>query len=100
MAVNLQYTEVMRELITQLLGELASIDVRLDLLEASSISSRVNAVDLLSDISDPHGVGDFVPKKTVSELGAVGNKYVLFGWSCVVEGNPGTFKECRFLTGN
>lgn len=55
--------------------------------------------------------GDFVRHSTPSEvspatptydqLGSVmTGKYVVFGWICVAGGAPGTWKECRFLTGN
>jgi len=35
-----------------------------------------------------------------SELGAAGAKYVIDGWKCVAGGTPGTWVQCRFLTGN
>jgi hypothetical protein len=44
--------------------------------------------------------GDFVPNSNVSELGTAGNKYVIDGWQCVVAGDPATFVQRRFLTGN
>jgi hypothetical protein len=43
--------------------------------------------------------GDFVRNSTPSELGTSGSKYVIFGWLCVSPGTPGTFVQCRFLTG-
>lgn len=43
--------------------------------------------------------GDFVRNSTPAELGAPGAKYVIFGWANTVSGSPGTFVECRFLTG-
>lgn len=44
--------------------------------------------------------GDFVRNSAPAELGAGGNKYVIYGWVCTVGGTPGTFVQCRFLTGN
>jgi hypothetical protein len=44
--------------------------------------------------------GDFVRNSTPSELGAALSKYVIYGWLCTVGGTPGTFVQCRFLTGN
>lgn len=44
--------------------------------------------------------GDFVKNSAPSELGAAASKYVIFGWLCVVGGTPGTWVQCRFLTGN
>lgn len=44
--------------------------------------------------------GDFVRNATPAELGSPGSKYVVHGWQCVVGGAPGTWVQCRFLTGN
>lgn len=44
--------------------------------------------------------GDFVRNSQPSELGSPGSKYVVFGWLCVAGGMPGTWVQCRFLTGN
>ena len=44
--------------------------------------------------------GDFVRNSTPTEQGTAGSKYVLLGWVSVAGGTPGTFKECRVLTGN
>lgn len=43
--------------------------------------------------------GDFVTNSDPSELGSAGSKYVVLGWVCVTSGAPGTWKECRALTG-
>lgn len=45
-------------------------------------------------------VGDFVRKTDPAEAGAGGSKYVIIGWICTVAGTPGTWLECRCLTGN
>ncbi len=47
-----------------------------------------------------YAVGDFVRNSTPSEAGTAGSKYVIIGWVCTVAGSPGTFVECRCLTGN
>lgn len=46
--------------------------------------------------------GDFIRNNAPAELGAGGNKYVIYGWVCVTGGPAGTFAfvQCRFLTGN
>lgn len=46
-----------------------------------------------------HKQGDFQRNSTPTELGSVGSKYVVFGWICTASGTPGTWKECRCLTG-
>lgn len=43
--------------------------------------------------------GDVIRNLTPTELGAPGAKYVVFQFICVAAGSPGTWKECRALTG-
>ncbi len=50
--------------------------------------------------SGPNQQGDFVRNSAPTELGSASSKYVIFGWVCVASGTPGTFVQCRFLTGN
>lgn len=45
-------------------------------------------------------VGDFIKNSSPSELGSASSKYVIIGWVCTVSGEPGTWLECRCLTGN
>lgn len=44
--------------------------------------------------------GDIINNITPSELGDIGSKYVIEGWLCISDGNPGTWVEKRALTGN
>lgn len=50
--------------------------------------------------TDTWAQGDFVLNATPSELGSAGSKYIIHGWQCVVSGTPGTWVQCRYLTGN
>lgn len=43
--------------------------------------------------------GDFVANSAPAELGTAGSRYVISGWICTTAGEPGTFVQCRFLTG-
>lgn len=43
--------------------------------------------------------GDFVRNSTPVVLGPGGSQYVIHGWQCVASGTPGTWAQCRFLTG-
>jgi hypothetical protein len=43
--------------------------------------------------------GDFIRNSAPVEAGTAGSKYVLTGWLCTVGGTPGTFVQCRALTG-
>lgn len=47
-----------------------------------------------------HAAGDFVKNSAPAEAGVALSKYVIHGWQCVSGGTPGTWVECRFLTGN
>jgi hypothetical protein len=44
--------------------------------------------------------GDFIRNATPLELGVASSKYIIHGWQCVLAGEPGTWVECRYLTGN
>ena len=48
----------------------------------------------------PHARGDFVRNSEPAELGVASSMYVVLGWVCVSGGTPGTWVECRCLTGN
>jgi hypothetical protein len=64
---------------------------------------RIAGADLVSTAAPTTGTfkqGDFVRNSTPTELGVVTAKYVIIGWICVTGGTPGTFYDCRVLTGN
>jgi hypothetical protein len=44
--------------------------------------------------------GDYIKNTAVSELGVALSKYVVLGWVCTASGTPGTWLQCRALTGN
>ena len=43
--------------------------------------------------------GDFVRNSAPTVLGSAGSQYTISGWRCVAPGTPGTFVQCRDLTG-
>jgi hypothetical protein len=64
---------------------------------------RVGAVTNATTAAPTTGTyaqGDFVRNSTPSELGAAASKYIIHGWQCTVSGTPGTWVQCRYLTGN
>lgn len=76
-----------------------------------SISAKVNAladgrltaIDNARTAAPTTGtwaIGDFVRNSAPAEAGAVGSKYIVFGWLCTVGGTPGTWLPFRVLTGN
>lgn len=46
-----------------------------------------------------HAAGDFLRNSAPAELGPAGSKYVIAGWICITAGTPGTWTQCRYLTG-
>lgn len=44
--------------------------------------------------------GDFIRHSAPVEAGAAGSMYVTLGFVCVAGGTPGTWRQCRVLTGN
>lgn len=44
--------------------------------------------------------GDYIKNSAPAEAGAASSKYVVLGWVCSVAGTPGTWLQCRVLTGN
>jgi hypothetical protein len=64
-----------------------------------AMSARHSA-QAMAPTTGKYAVGDFVPNSTPSELGTAGSKYIVHGWQCTVAGEPGTWVDCRFLTGN
>lgn len=75
------------------------IETQLNALSESKIVARYNARSSVPTTGQ-FFQGDFVPNSSPTELGAGGSKYVLLGWISVASGEPGTFVECRVLTGN
>jgi hypothetical protein len=88
-----------RELVRQLTYLHRDIITQLNLLSEGSIQAATNAATAAPTTGD-FQLGDFVRNSTPSELGAPGAKYLLLGWCNVAAGSPGTFMECRVLTGN
>lgn len=62
--------------------------------------AAVHSAATAAPTAGSYAVGDFVRNSAPSELGTVGSKYVVTGFLCTVGGTPGTFVQCRALTGN
>jgi len=71
---------------------------QVNLLTEGRISANYTAVPSVPT-TGTYAPGDFVRNSAPAELGTSGSKYVIFGWLCVTGGTPGTFVQCRFLTG-
>lgn len=65
-------------------------------------SGSYNAVDNAYTAAPTTGTwatGDFIRNSSPSVLGAASSQYVIYGFLCVAGGEPGTWVQCRFLTG-
>ena len=91
-----QYENILRIKLNDLLRKIAQ---QLNQLTDGRVNAITNASTALPTTGE-YKQGDFVRNSAPAELGLSGSKYVLYGWICVVSGEPGTWKECRFLTGN
>lgn len=67
--------------------------------QASAINNKASAPPTAGTTAE-YAIGDFIKNAVPAELGSSGAKYVVTGWICVSAGAPGTWKECRCLTGN
>lgn len=72
---------------------------QLNRLTEGSVSAVHNAASA-APTTGMFNVGDFVRNSVPVELGAAASKYVVLGFVCTVAGTPGTFLQCRTLTGN
>ncbi len=79
--------------------ELSEHAAIINLLVDGRIGGTNNATDAAPTGGD-YTNGDFVRNNDVAELGTPGSMYVILGWVNVLAGSPGTFVECRVLTGN
>lgn len=82
--------------LTQILREYAQ---QINLVSEGYVQGTTNAATA-APTTGTWNVGDFVRNKTPAELGAASSKYVITGWICTVAGTPGTWLQCRSLTGN
>lgn len=68
-------------------------------LASGSYSARDNQMTA-APTTGTWAKGDEVENSNAVEAGSSPNKYIIVGWRCTVGGTPGTWVECRFLTGN
>lgn len=78
---------------------LQRIDEQVNALSEGRMASHYNAATAVPT-TGTYAKGDFIRNSNPSELGAGGSKYVILGFICTVSGTPGTWLQCRVLTGN
>jgi hypothetical protein len=74
------------------------IELKVNGLAEGRLFARHNA-QAAAPTTGIHARGDFVPNSAPSVAGGGGSQYVIVGWICTVSGEPGTWVECRTLTG-
>lgn len=67
---------------------------------SSGTFAAVDGVGTAAPTSGTWALGDFIRNSAPSEAGSASSRYVITGWMCLVAGTPGTWVECRVLTGN
>lgn len=72
---------------------------QINLLSEGYIQAATNAATA-APTTGTYSVGDTVRNSTPTELGVAASKYVITHWICTVAGTPGTWLQCRALTGN
>lgn len=87
------------DLVYTLVRILTDIATQLNNLSEGRITAATNA-DTAPPTTGEHQKGDFVRNAAPAELGTAGAKYVVTGWVCSAAGVPGTWLQCRALTGN
>lgn len=89
--------------LTQALSQyLRQIQVQLNALSDGSISAKTSASNAppTAGSKQQYSQGDYIENTAPVELGTAGSKYIIQGWRCVAGGIPGTWVQCRSLTGN
>jgi len=93
---NLQFSS--ERLIQSLYDFLRPVAQKINGLASGSYSARDNQ-RTAAPTTGTWAQGDFVENSNAVEAGTTPNKYIIVGWRCTVGGTPGTWVECRFLTG-
>lgn len=79
--------------------ELREHATQVNMLTEGKLSAVYNAATA-APTTGTWAQGDFIRNSAPAEAGSASSKYVIFGWICTVSGTPGTWLQCRFLTGN
>ncbi|AMM22989.1 hypothetical protein [Variovorax sp. PAMC 28711] len=87
-----------RSLVQQMQAILQAVSMKVNQLADGRLVAIDNAA-ISAPTTGSWARGDFVRNSAPAVLGTVGNQYTIAGWRCVVSGTPGTFVQCRELTG-
>jgi hypothetical protein len=87
------------QLRTRLYDLFKLIAVQLNGISEGSLAATYNA-GTAAPTTGTWAKGDVVKNSAPAELGAASSRYVITHWICTVSGTPGTWLQCRSLTGN
>lgn len=83
----------------QLIKVISDITKQLNTLSEGFIAASTSA-STAAPTAGSYSQGDRILNSSPVEAGTAGSKYVVTGWICVSSGSPGTWLQCRVLTGN
>ena len=81
-----------------LMQVLPKIATQVNLVSEGRVSGSYNA-PTTAPSTGLWAKGDFVRNAVPAVLGGAGSQYVITGWICTASGQPGTWVQCRSLTG-
>ena len=82
-----------------LLRELKEHAAQVNALSEGRLAGTYNA-QTAAPTTGTWAIGDYIKNSAPAEAGSAASKYVILGWVCTVSGTPGTWLQCRALTGN
>ena len=82
-----------------LLRELKEHAAQVNALSEGRMAGTYNALTA-APTTGTWAIGDYIKNSAPAEAGSAASKYVILGWVCTVSGTPGTWLQCRALTGN
>ena len=82
-----------------LLRELKEHAAQVNALSEGRLAGTYNA-QTAAPTTGTWAIGDYIKNSAPAEAGVALSKYVILEWVCTVSGTPGTWLQCRALTGN
>lgn len=87
--------------IASLKNYLQIIQQEVNLLANGYVAGKLNATTAapVPGNKATYAKGDFIPNNNPVVTGAAGAQFIITGWMCTLGGQPGTWVQCRTLTG-
>lgn len=77
------------------------IQQEVNLLANGYVAGKLNATTAPPAAGNKavYAKGDFIPNNNPVVTGTAGSQFIVIGWMCTLGGQPGTWVQCRTLTG-